>query len=108
MLFFMKKTILMCLCIICIHSICYSYEFSFNDSSMEDIINGAKDDGFIIPKNVAQAIVDYRKKYGRFKDATELFNIKEIPRELIIELAPLATGDDLIYTPENVPGMKGY
>lgn len=81
--------------------------FSFNKSSADEMIAAAKEEGITLPKEVADAIVTYRATTP-IKTEGDLGKVPGVTPQLIQQLYPIEDGDDLLFDPSSMPGMKGY
>ena len=67
----------------------------------------AEEEGITLPKEVADAIVTYRAT-NPIKTEGDLGKVPGVTPQLIQQLYPIEDGDDLLFDPSSMPGMKGY
>ncbi len=81
--------------------------FSFNKASAEEMIAACKEEGIVLPQDVANAIVEARKNMT-FSYEQDLMKVPGMTNQLLGNLSPIEENGDLIFDMESIPAMKGY
>ncbi len=81
--------------------------FSFNKASAEEMIAACKEEGIVLPQDVADAIVEARKSMT-FSYEQDLMKVPGMTNQLLGNLSPIEEDGDLIFDMESIPAMKGY